>query len=328
MKPETAALIQRIDGVAELYRRRLITIEDDAERELVKIFARAEGGVITSLERLLRERRIDVDQATAFLTEVERLLGRVLVTGGTAWVNTEFSIAYEFALDRVRDQYLAGEGLKAGISSLRLIDDDAVRAAFSNFTAADDALFRSGLQRGYSLVKGIDTELAVHLRDTLTRHVALGTDTNTIAAEIMEGGHLKPIRGLTLEARAQMIARTELARISEDASAAKSTQVGIELFRWRAAVGDPRTADDSLRRHGRIKTREQWLAYKPDQFKGVPPMRPRDRCKLLPVRRNWIKNEAARAEFDRAVKEDKRLLVSPEDRRIIGDRKDIPDDFL
>ena len=313
MKQETRELIERIERVADRYRRLLVDIEDTAERQLVELFAEAEGGILDRIPRMLRERRINVDQGTAWLADTERMLDRVLITGGRKWVDSQFSLATEWALDRTKDIFLAGGKMR----NVRLIDDDVIRSSLLNFTDADDVLMRSGLRRGYSLVRGIDRELGDHLRSVITRNVALGVDTNTIADEILAGGRLRPIGRLTLEQRAQMIARTELARVSEDAAAAKSEQVGIQHFRWSAMVGDPRTAADSLRRHGRIKTRQQWLDYSPDEFKGVPPIRPNDRCELVGIRRAWLDNEEAREEFDRAVSSSTRMLVSEEDHHAI-----------
>lgn len=313
MKRETSELIARITAVADQYRRRLMDIEDTAERQLVNIFSEAEGGILDRIPRMLRERRINVDQGTAWLADTERMLDRVLIEGGRKWVDSQFSLATEWALDRTKNIVLAGGKLR----NVRLIDDDVIRSSLLNFTDADDALLRSGLRRGYSLVRGIDRELGDHLRSVITRNVALGVDTNTIAEEIMAGGRLRPIGRISLEQRAQMIARTELARVAEDAAAAKSEQVGIKHFRWSAMVGDPRTADDSIRRHGRIKTRQQWLDYSPDEFKGVPPIRPHDRCTLVPIERDWLDDEEARHEFDSAISNDGRLLVSNDDRLAI-----------
>src|SRR3990167_8796524 len=228
MKQETRELIERIERVADRYRRLLVDIEDTAERQLVELFAEAEGGILDRIPRMLRERRINVDQGTAWLADTERMLDRVLITGGRKWVDSQFSLATEWALDRTKDIFLAGGKMR----NVRLIDDDVIRSSLLNFTDADDVLMRSGLRRGYSLVRGIDRELGDHLRSVITRNVALGVDTNTIADEILAGGRLRPIGRLTLEQRAQMIARTELARVSEDAAAAKSEQVGIQHFRW------------------------------------------------------------------------------------------------
>lgn len=324
VRKEIRDLLERIDRSIERWRERLDRIEDRAERELVQIFAAAEGSVLERIPRLLRERKINIDQATAWVTDIERILDRVLVVGGRQWVDTQFSLAYEWALDRVQDAYLAG----LGIDNIRLIDDDAIRAALLDFTEADDVVFRSGLRRGYDLIRGINRELMEHLRDTLVQGVALGEETNIIADQLTEGGRLRPIGRFTLEQRAQMIARTELARIGEEASAVKSASVGIRHFRWSALVGDPRTAKDSLLRHGRVKTMDQWRRYSPDRFSGPPPIRPNDRCKLVPIKREWIREEKARQDFDRALKDDKRLIWNDVDRKIISAIDDVPDDFL
>ena len=311
-------LIRTLDGIGLIYRERLVEIEDAAERELVRIMTEAEGGVIDLIQKKLRAERINIDDATTLGRDVERLMAQRFEKKGLAWVNDQFPLSYSSGSAFARDTYLAGEQIKIGVGGIRLIDEDAVRSAFLNFTETDQAVFRTGMQRGYSLIKEIDSEVTRHMRETFVKHVSLGSDTNTIADALIEGGKLKPLPGrVSLEARAQMIARTELARIHEDASLSKSRQVGVDLFRW-SAILDNRTSADSKRRHGKIKTLEEWRAFRPDKFSGSPPLRPRDRCKLTGMKRNWIR-ESELERFDETIANDGRFVYGTREEQIISD---------
>mgnify|MGYP001565588613 CR=1 FL=1 len=333
--PTLSTLLTTLYRISNEYRDQLEDLEGKAEQELSSILLDAEGKTVRAIERQLRRGELTVEQSISMVSEIQRMLRRDMVGQGLSWVDDNFAMAYRNGGAFVRDSYLAGEELGRGAQALRLIDDDAVRSALINFTEADSAIFSSETQRGYTLIRGIEQDLTQHLRETFVRHVALGSDTNTIADAIMEGGHLKPIGGRTIEMRAQMISRTELARIDEEASMIKSREVGIEHFRWDATF-DSRTGKDSIMRHGRIKTRQEWDKYHPDRFSGRPPLRPRDRCRMVPMSRKWIKDEAGRNSFDHAIRDDLRMLVGPGEREFIAEmaagikegKPKIPLDFL
>lgn len=313
-----ADLIRGLDRITQDYRDRMDEIEGKAERELVRIFTLAETGVLDRLRDILIEKKFSMDAGLSLVADIDRMLSRTLVKDGIKWADDNYSLAYRSGQAYARDSYLIGEQLKVGSRGVQLIDDDAVRSALANFTETDSAVFRSGLKRGYSLIREADSQLIAHLRETFVRHVSLGSETNKIVADLVDGGELKPLGRMTLKVRARTIARTELARIEEDAALTKSTEVGIEHFRWGATL-DHRTAPDSIRRHGKIKTMDEWRAYAPDKFKGGPPLRPNDRCRLIPIRRKWL-DEAGQAEFDRVVVgegEDNRFLYTDQDREFI-----------
>lgn len=310
-------LVRSLDRINRKYRDQMDEIEGHAETALVRIFTRAESGILEQLRKIMIEEKITMDAGLSMVADIDRMLSRTLLKDGLKWADDNYSLAYRSGQEYARDSYLAGEQLKVGTRGVQLIDDDAVRSALLNFTETDSAVFRSGLKRGYSLIRESDTELINHLRETFVRHVSLGANTNKIVTDLAEGGHLKPLRRMTLETRARTIARTELARIEEDAALTKSTEVGIQHYRWAATL-DHRTADDSIRRHGMIKTMEEWRAFAPDKFKGGPPLRPNDRCRLIPIRRKWL-DESGQQEFDRVVdgQGDDRFLYTETDREFI-----------
>jgi len=311
-------LIGTLEKIGLKYSDRLTEIEDVAERELIRIMTQAEGGIVDLIQKKLRAGDLDMDGATTLGREAERLMAERFVKKAIPWVDDSFPLAYRNGQAFARDTYLAGQQIKIGAGGIRLIDDDAVRSAFLNFTETDQAVFRTGMKRGYTLIKEIDSMTVSHLRETLVRHVALGSSTNDIADALIDGGVLQPLPGkATLEVRAQMIARTELARIHEDASLSKSRQVGVKLFRW-SAILDDRTSADSKRRHGKIKTLEEWNSFKPDKYKGTPPLRPRDRCKLTGMKRNWIRDEELNR-FDETIANDGRFVYGPREQKIIDE---------
>lgn len=328
MPRDLIPLIHALHLVVEEYRSRLIELEDAAERELAAILLGAEREVIRMIERGLRVGMPTMDQAVGMVQQAGKIVNREVTKKGLSWVDDHLSLAYRNGSAFVRDTYLTGEGIgKMGLQGLKKLDEDIIRAAFLNFTPADEATFASGTRRGYTLIRQIDDDVRIFLRENFVRHIALGSDTNTLAEAIVEGGQLKPIGGRTLETRAQAISRTELARIHEEAAAVKSKEVGIEHFRWDAEF-DHRTGKDSIRRHGRIKTHEQWDRYKPDRFIGRPPMRPNDRCQLVAMRRTWIRDDRGREDFDRAIREDLRILWGPQERAAIEQAKGVANDFL
>lgn len=313
-----STILVTLTRISDEYRMQLDDIEDGAERDLIRILLDAEGKTVRVIEKQLRRGELTLEQSVRMVSEIQRVLRRDMVGRGLSWVDDNFSLAYRNGTAMVRDSYLAGEELGVGAKGLRLIDSDPVRAAFINFTEADEVAFVSGSEKGYTLIRQIESDTVTHLREVFTRHVALGSDTNTIAEAILEGGKLKPIGRFSAETRAKMIARTELARIAELAEEVKAREVGIEHFRWHATF-DHRTARDSVIRHGKVKTRQEWERYSPDRHRGTPPLRPRDRCMLIPMRRKWIRDDAGRDDFDRAVSEGLRLLVHPDERRFISE---------
>ena len=87
---------------------------------------------------------------------------------------------------------------------------------------------------------------------------------------------------------AKRIARTELIRARNIASDLVYAENGINKLQWWATLDDRtdggRPDGDSHRRHKKILTREEWKTHDfGDGYYGLPPLRPHDRCVMLPV---------------------------------------------
>lgn len=105
-----------------------------------------------------------------------------------------------------------------------------------------------------------------------------GRGSRAIARDVREairGDERIPVGGL--HARAELIARTELATAKTEASKQRYEEAGVDLVQWYATL-DERTCDYCAARHGNV--------YRLSE--AIVPAHPACRCYLAPFRREWV----------------------------------------
>jgi len=95
-------------------------------------------------------------------------------------------------------------------------------------------------QYNFDLIKGMNTDLANSLRDTLKRNILNGDNPKQMVKDIKDIFN-------TTKNRAEAIARTESVRAYSQGQQAAAEQAGIELVKYWSPVGDNRTSELCMR---------------------------------------------------------------------------------
>lgn len=167
---------------------------------------------------------------------------------------------------------------------------ETIPGAKVKLNATDARQITAYTKLSHQYIAQLDGDTADYIRSVLTKGSLEGWSPRQVANAIVEGGKLKAGPVHTVETRAELWARTEPARVAEEANLARHMDATGEDNPWGQWIAqkDRRTGPDSLRRHGKVRRRSKWRSQpvKGDKFKGLPPLRPRDRCSI-----QWLQRE-------------------------------------
>ncbi len=155
------------------------------------------------------------------------------------------------------------------------------------------------------------------LRQLITQELVQGNGTAALQEKLLQAGFLTDLkrgkRIYTAEQRAKMMARTEPRRLQElayqDAARTVEPVMNDRLFKWVSVLA-PTSSQDSFDRHGHIMSKAEWetQAWPNDNYVGLPPLRPNDRCSTIFYRREWLDDQAAAAMDAPAGSESRRII--------------------
>lgn len=165
------------------------------------------------------------------------------------------------------------------------------------------------------------------LKRILTEELMKGNGARAVAKKLVEEKHIvngkevpwledltKGKKTWTAEQRARLMARTEPARLQMQAYDMATRQVepdpGKRLYRWVSVLG-PTSTQDSIDRHGHIMSRTEWDTHPwpNDNYVGLPPLRPNDRCSVIFYRKAWLDAEELKRLNQPPGADDRRILV-------------------
>jgi len=298
-------------------------LSDDLEARLVKIAAGTDRAVSRAVRAWLRQldetRMGETLYRREKVRELLRLIEQLLLqTFGPTSVYAKLSHEALAKAGRAGADMLVAQVLAAGglsIARQLVLDAETVAAAALDV---------------YTLAaRNLTTEAVDELRATITRFMVQGSGKQALAVELVRGGWLEDLeiidklgrkRVLRAETRARMMAQTELHRLggmSYREGAARIEPVAEDrIYRW-VSVLLPRTAEDSLRRHGLMLSEPEWLTHDfGDGYFGFQPLRPNDRCSTVFFRRAWLEGRMAEVMALPAGPE-RRVLINPGDERLM-----------
>lgn len=167
---------------------------------------------------------------------------------------------------------------------------ETIPGAKVKLNATDARQIAAYTKLSHRYIAQLDTDTADHIRSVLTKGSLEGWSPRQVANAIVEGGKLKAGPVHTVETRAELWARTEPARVAEEANLSRHMDATGEDNPWGQWIAqkDRRTGPDSLRRHGKVRRRSGWRSQpvRGDKFLGLPPLRPNDRCSI-----QWLQRE-------------------------------------
>jgi len=253
-----------------------------SEKVLVAKIQRAFDRFLDKLELSKAGTILDTAQNRELLASLRRLceseLRLHLLAKGSTLTQKALSEAYMAAKTR------ASVGLDGVILDIR----------------ATDARYLTAYNRlSHQYLSALTSQTANHIRSVLTQGHMVGLTPRKVANLIVEGGHLKAGKVHTVMTRAELWARTEPMRVAQEQMLREheaATGEDNPHGQW-VAFKDARTGGDSLRRHGVVLTRAQWLTrrFAGDKFVGLPPIRPNDRCDVEWLDpRDYTENQWAR----------------------------------
>lgn len=203
------------------------------------------------------------------LQQIEKLR-QDLERGGQGWAKTW-----------VPDSLKAGR--TAGVDLLK-----AAGIADPLLPVIDRQVLANLLLYDYTLLKDWSEGAARVVRMALLEAEIEGIGTKGAAERLLAKGIGETGVWRGTYASAKRIARTELIRARNVASDLVYADNGIDELQWWATI-DGRTDGgrpdgDSRRRHKKIFTRAEWRTHDfGDGYYGQPPLRPHDRCVMIPV---------------------------------------------
>ncbi len=229
---------------------------------LFEVIAQAEKG----LQKTLKGWKSAGKQGMGInrLQQIDKLR-RDLEAGGQDWLKTW-----------VPDALKAGR--TAGVSILQ-----AGGIAEPLLPVIDRQVLANLLLYDYSLLKDWSDQAAGIVRRALLQAELEGVGTRGAAERLLALGIGETGVWRGTYSGAKRIARTELMRARNTAADLSYAENGIERLQWWAAL-DKRTGPDSIRRHKKILTRAEWQSHNfGDGYYGQPPLRPHDRCVMIPL---------------------------------------------
>jgi len=179
---------------------------------------------------------------------------------------------------------LAAEAVKYGMKGVELARVDAaslIEAATETYDLA---------------AKNLTSEAVGQLRDAVTQEYLHGGSVEALRSRLIKADFIPDLkvgkRTLRSEVRAAMMARTETKRIAVktymDTAARVEKNPAKRTYRWVSTLGK-NVGEDSLIRHGRILTEQEWMTTDfGDGMYGLPPIRPNDRCSVIFKRDAWL----------------------------------------
>lgn len=252
-----------------------------------------------------------VDEMTASLRQATRAIQRsftkyldALETGPGGWVldtadNRRLLNALQAKIDAETQLHLLARGKIESRKAIRRTHRagrvrviDTIPGAKFKISATDARQIAGYTKLSHRYIAQLDADTATYIRHVLTRGSLEGWSPRQVANAIVEGGQLEAGPVHTVETRAELWARTEPARVAEEANLSRHMDATGEDNPWGQWIAqrDRRTGADSLRRHGKLKKRTQWRSQKipGDKLKGLPPLRPNDRCSIQwLIRDDW-----------------------------------------
>lgn len=141
-------------------------------------------------------------------------------------------------------------------------------------TAPTGIAMRAALDRQTALIKSLPTEAAQRVRKLTLEGITGGVRASEIAAEIMKTGEVT-------QARANLIARTEVGRTATELTKARAESVGSTEFIWRTA-GDGAVRPSHKRLNGKTFRWDSPPECDPGIF-ALPGCSPNCRCIPEPI---------------------------------------------
>lgn len=261
-KPTLSSLVAR----AKALNKQGFSFDDAKEKLLLEVVAESEK----SLQTMLKSWQSASKQGAGInrLQQIDRLR-QDLEKNGQDWIKT-------WVPDSLKFGRTAGiEILKAGGIAdplLPVIDRDVV----ANLLLYD-----------YAEIKDWSSNAAGIIRRALLQAELEGLGTKGAADRLLALGIGDTGVWRGTYSGAKRIARTELIRARNMAADLAYQENGIDRLRWWATIDDRtdggRPDGDSHRRHNKVFTRAEWLTHNfGDGYYGLPPLRPHDRCVMLP----------------------------------------------
>ena len=238
-----------------------------------------------------------------FYSDVEKLGLELFGPGSVFEAQTQTVLASmaRNGLDRLADQFQA----QKFVLKQTLLDTDSIKAA---------------VQDTYEIAARNLADVTP-LRELMTREIIQGNGVPALTRALVEKGFLTDLqrgnRTYSVEQRARMMARTEPRRLQESAYQQATAKVEPDekkrLYKWVSVLGQTST-QDSFDRHGHIMSKAEWETHSwpNDNFAGLPPLRPNDRCSVIFYREAWLTDEGLEAMSAEAGSEGRRVLSGHE----------------
>jgi hypothetical protein len=263
LKPTLSKVVEK----ARALNRTGFSFDEAKEKLLFDVIAQSEK----NLQKVLKGWKSATKQGIGInrLQQIDKLR-QDLEKGGQNWITT-------WVPDSLKLGRTAGmEILKvAGIENplLPVIDRDVL----ANLLLYDYSLLKDWSDQAAGIVRRalLQAELeGIGTRGAAERLLALGVGETGVWRGTYSG--------------AKRIARTELIRARNMAADMAYAENGIDKLQWWATIDDRtdggKPDGDSHRRHKKILTRAEWSTHNfGDGYYGLPPLRPHDRCVMLPV---------------------------------------------
>lgn len=294
------ALAERFEGAATL---------------VAKAHGQAVEGRLVQLLQTIRNTPGDPFKSPAIQTAVGDFFQDVEQLGlqlfGEGSVFEEQTVVVMNSMARNGMERLIAEGRAQGfVLEQTLMDADAILAAA-----------RSGYELAARNLATVEP-----LQRLITQELIQGNGTVALAKKLADEGYLVNgqrvpwlkdlVRGgrtYTVAQRAAMMARTEPRRLQEWAYQLGTKDVEPNpqdrLYRWVSVLA-PTSTQDSLDRHGHIMSKAEWekQVWPNDNYVGLPPLRPNDRCSVIFYRREWLNQEGQQAISQPPGSEGRRVL--------------------
>lgn len=215
------------------------------------------------------------------------------------WVDRTYDKAGAMGVTKAKDSIKIGEGaaLPRGYKppTARLVNH------------AKSLTLRQLAQRN-----GADLDI---VREEMVRHIVNPAGTvQELRGSLEKRGQIEGItdtlgRRITASERADRIAKYELSNLSTETQQATINDIYNDgeadphnTFRLWNATLDGRHGKDSARRNGQILSEYQWSIKEfGDRYKGLPPLRARDRCDDTLVRPEWFSPQTRQKYFGAKV---------------------------
>lgn len=262
-KPTLSSVVEK----AQALNKQGLSYSEAKEKLLFEVVAESEK----NLQKTLRKWMSASGQGTGInrLQQIEKLR-RDMELGGQSWVKTW-----------VPDALKAGR--TAGVTILQ-----AAGIAEPLLPVLDRDVLANLLLYDYAELKDWSEKAAGIVRRSLLQAEIEGIGTRGAAERLLAQGIGETGLWRGTYAGAKRIARTELIRARHIAADLSYAENGIDRLQWWATL-DGRTDGgrpdgDSHRRHKKILTREEWKTHDfGDGYYGQPPLRPHDRCVMVPL---------------------------------------------